>query len=97
MILVFKLGEKMVKVKVKDRHVFFSEIRTGFKTFYPIELAQTKQGILKEHPDLKGLSFKEMREVSAQRLQKHLDKLGDDEKIRKYVIKELEKEGWTLI
>ena len=52
--------------------------------------------MIKEHPDLKELSDNEMRVEVLKRFKKKIGEMENQEKIKDYVIKELESQGYVL-
>ena len=95
--LVFQLANEMIVVKIEGKIVLFSTSAFNFQKFVPIEgLKLNKEGILKEHPDLKDLPFEQMKQEAIKRFRKLLDSFEHEEDVKLYVIKELEKHGYVL-
>ena len=60
--LTFKNAGEYLKIKIWNNEVYFADMSSNLQTFYPIEfLRMTKEGILKEHPDLSNESFEKMK------------------------------------
>jgi len=95
--LTFQFGNEIVVVRIKGTEITFSNSQVNFKHFFPLEnIDLSINGILKEHPDLKGLPKMKIREEGLKRLRKHIKDLGGEEKIKDYVIKELQNQGYIL-
>jgi len=95
--LVFQFGNEMIIIKIRDGTILFSNSTTNFQQFVTIDgLKLTKEGILKEHPDLKDLNDTEMKAEAIKRFKDHVKALGNENKIKDYVVKELGKSGYIL-
>jgi len=95
--LIFELGGDMVIVRIEDKNVSFATSDTNFSQFVPIDnLNLSIQGILKEFPELRRLPDKEIRKEAVKRFKNHIQNLGGEDDIKKYIIAELEKEGYVL-
>jgi len=95
--LVFELGGDFVFVKIEGKNVSFANSLTNFQQFVPIKfLKLNTEGILKQFPDLKDLSEKEMKQEAIERFRNHIKTLGGEEEIKKYIKKEFEGMGYTL-
>lgn len=98
MLLYFRIADEVVIVKIAGHSLLFSDIKTNFQNFYPIEAIRLDiQGCLKENPDLLGLNDSEIRSESIFRLKAHLAGLDNENSIRDYVTAEMSKMGYTLI
>jgi len=96
--LTFQLGNELIKVRIEGANLTFANSQTNFTQFVPIEgLSLSKEGILKEHPDLKGKPDGEIRQEAIKRFKKHIKKLKENQKIRDYIIEDLKKHGFVLI
>jgi len=96
--LTFQLGNEIIIVRIMGRSILFSDSHTNFQQFFPIEgLKFSREGILKEHPDLKNLSDGEMRIEAIKRFKEHVRNLGGENEIKKYITDELEGCGYSLI
>jgi len=60
-------------------------------------LRLSKSGILEEHPDLKDHTYPEMCAEAIRRFKVLLWGMDSEERIKEYVIKELNKYGYKLI
>ena len=97
MLLVFKLADEFVKVKIETGSVTFSNSSFNFQMFVPIDnLKLSREGILKEHPDLKDMEENEMKTEAIKRFKEHIKNLGGENEIKSYVIKELNSSGYAL-
>jgi len=97
MILTFRLANNYIRVKIDGHNVTFSNHYSNFINFYPIEsLKFSREGILKEHPDLKKLEFGQMKEIAIQRLKEHILNLGGEIEIKNYLVEELNPHGYHL-
>jgi hypothetical protein len=95
--LTFQLGNEMILVRILNRNITFATAQTNFQHFVPIDcLRLSKDGILKEHPDLKNLSDGKIRQEGLKRFKEHINNLGGEEKIKDYVVEELRKSGYVL-
>ena len=95
--LVFELGGDTTLVKIIGDNVLFSNSSTNFQQFAPIDgLRLSSAGIIKEHPDLKGLPAGEMRQEAIKRFKELVKKLETTNQVKNYVTKELEMFGWKL-
>ena len=75
MILTFEFAGDFVKVKILGNNVTFAS-SPNLNRYVPINfLRLTKEGILKEHPDLKDLSFQVMKEEAIKRFKEHITEL----------------------
>ena len=93
--LIFEFAGDMVVIKIQGADVTFATSQTNFNQFVPIEAIRlTKEGILKEHPDLKDNP--DMRNIAIKRFKEHIKNLGGENKIKDYVIEELENQGYIL-
>ncbi len=96
--LTFELAGDITIVKIQGTNITFANSDTNFMQFVPIKLLRlSKDGIIKEHPDLKDLPYNEMRDEAIKRFNEYVKKLEGEETIKDYVAKELEKFGWKLI
>lgn len=88
----------MTIIKIEGKHITFSTLIDNFKRFVPLKnMRLSISGILKEHPDLEGLSDGEIREEAILRFQTHINSMDNEIKIKDYIITELEKFGWDVI
>ena len=96
--LIFELGGEFVFVKIHGMNVSFATSATNYQQYVPFSfLKSSKEGILKEFPDLKDLSEEEIRQEANKRFQEHINNLGGEEEIKKYIIKEFTKRmGYVL-
>lgn len=96
--LTFEFGNEVIIVRIKGHNVLFSTSQTNFQNFYPIEgLKLSKDGILKEHPDLKNLSDDEIRKEGIRRFKKKIVDLGGENEIKDYIVNELSSIGYSLL
>ena len=72
----------------------FAQIVNGVVKVTPLEgLYFSPAGIVKEFPDLKDKSIKEMRKIALERFKKHLEGFKTEKETIDYLINELEKHG----
>jgi len=97
MMLTFELGGEVILVKVLGNNILFTTSETNFQQYAPIDgLRLSKDGILKENPDLKDLPNTELRKKAVERFKEHIKKLDNEGKIGDYLILELGKCGYQL-
>ena len=97
MLLTFQLADDFVKVKIAGANITFTDSSSNFQTFVPIECLKLKrEGILKEHPDLKDLSDGETKIEAIKRFKEHIKKLGGENAIKDYLVADLGKHGYVL-
>jgi len=95
--LYFELAGDVVIVKIVGFNVTFATSQVELTQFYPIEaLRLSKTGMLREHPDLKGMSEWDMKLETIKRLKEHIKKLKTEDKIKDYIIEELSKQGYSI-
>ncbi len=95
--LHFSLGGEILIVKIEGNIVNFSSTETGLEVYYPIDsLGLSMEGILKEFPDLEEKPNEEMKLIAMERLKQHIKKLGNEDVIKEYIIKELTNSGYNL-
>ena len=90
--VIFTRGIELVEVRINGSDLNF---RTDdYQSFVTIDsLKLSKQGVLKEHPDLADVS--NWREVAIQRLKEKVKGMSDEKERINYVIKELKQQGYT--
>ena len=92
--LIFQIADEIIKIKIIGERILFANSITHFH-YFPIEnVLLDKQGILKEHPDLKELPYNEMKRQAINRFKLHIHNLGGEIAIKKYIIDELTKIGY---
>ena len=95
--LYFKFGNEIVIVKIEGTNVLFANQMTNFQQYFPIAaLKLNKEGILKEHPDLKDLGDEEIKSKGIERFKEHIKTLGNENRIKDYIVKELTNCGYVL-
>lgn len=95
--LSFQLGNEFIIVRIKGHSVTFANEFTHFTQFVPIDLLiLSKQGILKEYPDLKDFPDGKLKEEAIKRFKEHIKNFQTENEIRDYIILDLAKHGWTL-
>jgi hypothetical protein len=91
------LANEVVVVRIQGKSLTFANSSTNYQDFVPLEqLRLSKDGILKEHPDLKDHTYPMMCAEAIRRLKVLLWGLDSEDKIKDYVIKELNKFGYKL-
>ena len=95
--LYFRTRAGMTIIKVIGTSIFFSNDVYGFNADIPIDnMKLFINGILKEFPDLADRPIEEAREEAIKRFKSHLQSMGNEEEIAKYLIEEGKKEGAVL-
>jgi hypothetical protein len=95
--LIFKRGTEVVGINVNNKHLTFAKMQGGFFAYAPIEgLELSAGGILKDNPDLKDLTPKEIKQKGTERFKQHIKSLPNEKAIIKYLKEDLEKHGYTL-
>ena len=96
--LTFRIGGDVIIVRIRGHDILFSDSNAGYLRFYPIDCLKLNiLGILKEFPDLKGLSDGDIRQEAIKRFKKHIADLDNENKIKDYIILELGNIGYQLI
>jgi len=97
MMLYFRYGGDMIVVNIDGTNVFFGTTSLGVMKFSSIEgIRLSKEGIIKEHPDLEGKDDGFIRKEGVRRFKEHIKKLGNVNRIKDYIIKELEQHGYQI-
>jgi hypothetical protein len=95
--LTFMMANEIIMVRIAGHNITFANEFTNFTTFVPIDLLiLSKQGILKEYPDLKDTPEGELKGMACKRFKEHIKTFKTDNEIMDYVIFELGKYGWEL-
>ena len=95
--LTFELGGDVILVRILGNNILFANSQTNFQQYAPIEgLRLSKQGILKEHPDLKGKEDGEIRKEAIRRFKEKVKSMKTDDEVKLYVIEELGRFGWKV-
>ena len=93
--LFFQIGSDATIIKIEGKNVLFSNSALNFNQFVPIERIRfTEQGILKEHPDLKGMKLNDMRDEAIRRWKRKIQAMESEDTIRDYIINEMERMGY---
>jgi len=93
--LMFRFGTDVIMVSINKKIVLFGNMAYG-NFLIPFEKFQlNKQGVIKEFPYL--ADEKEWRIKAKENFYAIIDKLGNEEAIADYLIKDLEDDGYTLI
>jgi len=88
----FKLGGDITVIIIKQNDILFQDLGTG--TTAPLQgLKLNKDGVIKEHPDLKDNP--DWRKISIERLRKHIAEYKTELDRLIYVKDELRKFGYT--
>ena len=92
----FELGGDVVLVRIEGNNVTFADTTTNLSNFVPIDcLKFSKEGILKEFPELKTLEPSEMRKEAISRLKTKIKLMETEGQVLEYVKDELTKQGYT--
>ena len=95
--LYFTFGGEMTIVKIEGHSITFATAQTNFTQFVSISsLSLSISGILKEFPDLQGKDKGEIKRIAIERFKKKIKLLDNENRIKDYVIEELEKFGYKL-
>jgi len=90
--IIFYFGKEIVLVKIDGTNVLFGNSTYGAK-LAPIDgLKLSRQGAIKEFPDLKGRD--DWKEIAIKRFKDHIAYLADEDKIAEYIIEDLKKYGY---
>ena len=90
--IIFQFVNQIIEVRVDKNNILF---RTGDfgGAFVPIDgLKLDKNGVIKEHPDLKDKD--NWREESIKRFKGHIEKMETEIQKANYIISELKKVGY---
>lgn len=88
----FRLGGDIIEVIIDKENTLFRD--TSSMTTTTIQgLKLSKQGVIKEHPDLKD--DEGWKKKATERLKQHIKKLKTEDRKINYVKEELEKHGYT--
>lgn len=91
--VIFQLGGEVIETRIEGTQVYFRSSTYG-TNFVPFDnLYLSKEGVLQEFPDLEGDEFWKMKAV--QRFKEEMKRLGNEEKICKYLIDDLRKYGYV--
>ena len=89
---VFQLFNEIIEVRIDGNSCLFRTGQYG-GAFVPIEgLKLDKNGVIKEHPDLKDSD--DWREESIKRFKEYLKNIEGETMKMEYIIKELTKSGY---
>jgi len=95
--LYFEFGGEVVVIKLQGKNITFANSQTNLQQFVPIESINLSiEGILKEHPDLKGLPDGEMKQEAIVRLKKLVGNMKNENEIKDYLVKEFEGVGYIF-
>ncbi len=93
--LVFQKGSETVIIRIQNKKITFSRLQGQYLRFSNITgLKFSIGGILEEFPDLKEKTNDEIQKIGIQRFKDHIDSLNNDEEVKTYLIKDLEKHGY---
>lgn len=93
--ILFSYINDVVEVRIDGDNCIFRTGQYG-GVFIPIDgLRLDKNGVLKEHPDLKD--NENWREEAIKRFKEHLKKMNKEDERVDYIIKELSKVGYKPI
>ena len=92
--IYFEFGRNPTIVRIEGNNLQFADFNSNFQ-FIPLKRIKLSiSGILKEYPDLNGLSEGEIKEKAILRLKNKLKDMNLTEK-RDYIIHELKNCGYT--
>lgn len=91
--IIFRFGNELIEVRSEGNSILFRVNQYG-GAFVPIEgIKLSKNGVIKEHPDLKDNKF--WKEEAIKRFKEHLKKMKTEKETTDYIIKELTKCGYV--
>lgn len=93
--VIFQLGSEMIGVLIRDKDVLFQTVQTGAALIPVDSLGFSKEGVIKEFPDLKN--DPDWRAKAIQRFKAHLMTLPDEQARADYIIKDLSKYGYRAL
>jgi len=95
--LIFEYATELVIVRIQGKSITFATSALGLNYFAPIEsIKLSVKGILKEYPELAGKPEGEIRMEGIRKLKEKLNNFEGENEIKKYVIEELERQGYIL-
>ena len=95
---IFQLGPERIAVRIDGKNLNFAKVTGSFLQFASIDGLRFKEaGILKEFPDLKGMSFSDMRIEAIKRFKEKINAMSSEEEIKEYLKKDLIHHGYILI
>lgn len=90
--IIFQFGGEVVETRINGTNIQFKTSVYGSQ-FVPFEqLYLSKEGVIKEFPDLENDDM--WRQKAIQRFKDEMSKLGNENKIADYLIKDLQKYGY---
>ena len=91
--LIFYYGTEIVFVRINGIDIRFATSQSG-NMFASIEgLKLSKNGVMKEYPDL--IENDEWKQIAIDRFKNHVHLLKDEDKIASYIIEDLKKYGYV--
>jgi len=93
--LIFKLGSEIVEIRVEKNNILFRNNQTNgmFTTIDGLQL--NKQGVIKEHPDLKDND--NWQNIARERFKEKIKKIDTEMERADYIIEDLKKFGYKPI
>jgi len=88
--IIFQLASEMIDVRIDNETVWFRTQGSSFVTIDSIRL--DKQGVIKEHPDLKD--NENWREEAIKRFKEKIKTMTTEEQRANYIIEDLTKFGY---
>ncbi len=80
-----------------NRITKITKVVNGIPQYTTLEgLQLSVAGILKDHPDLKGMPIHKIKRIGLKRLKQHLLKLETEENVINYIKEDLRKHGYKL-
>jgi hypothetical protein len=96
--LIFKHISGVALVKVDGKKIYFSTMDRGLFSLQPIDnLKLDIDGILREFPDLKDKTAKEIRQEAIKRFKGHIEKMESEMEVIQYIVQDLGKHGYVLV
>lgn len=91
--IIFQFGGEVVETRVEGTNVLFRTSTYGSQFVSFDNLYLDKAGVEKEFPDLVGDPLWRMK--ATQRFKEEMTKLGNENKVAEYIIKDLQKYGYV--
>lgn len=92
--LLFRQGTEYVIIRINGTNLLFGSTSYGNQLVPLKNLRLSEQGILKEHPDLKGNP--QMKTIAMQRFFTKLKKFKTEREREQYIIQDLSNHGFEI-
>lgn len=91
--IIFQYGPEIILVKISGTKVTFGNTKYGAQMADISGLILSKEGVMKEHPDLKDNPF--WKDEAIKRFKDHIRRLKTEKLIMKYIKEDLEQHGYV--